>query len=146
MNIWKFIATLGYVGKLPIFPGTWASLITLCLWSFIPLKATIQLPIIILLIIIGLYSSKITAQLLKKKDPSEIVIDEVIGMSIALFMIPHKLFFYILAFLLFRFFDILKPSFIYHVQNIKGGWGIILDDILAGLFAFSIVITIYTVF
>ncbi len=146
MNLWKFIATLGFVGKLPTFPGTWASLVTLCLWIFIPVNIFIQLTIILILIIIGFYASDVTSKLLNKKDPSEIVIDEVIGMSIALFMVPPNLYLYILAFILFRLFDILKPSFIFHVQNFKGGWGIILDDILAGLFTLSVVTTIYIVF
>jgi phosphatidylglycerophosphatase A len=146
MNFWISIATLGYIGKLPMFPGTWASLVTLFLWLFIPVKAAIQLPVIIFLIIIGLHSSKIASKVLKKKDPSEVVIDEAIGMSIGLFMIPPNLFLYFLAFILFRYFDIIKPSFIYHVQKINNGWGIILDDILAGLFTLSIVLTLHIIF
>ena len=72
-------------------------------------------------------------------DPSEVVIDEAVGMSISLFMLPHSLGLYILAFILFRFFDIFKPSFIYRIQNLPGGWGIMLDDVLAGFFTLAVV-------
>ena len=72
-------------------------------------------------------------------DPSEVVIDEVVGMGISLFMLPHSPGLYLLAFILFRVFDILKPSFIYRIQNLSGGWGIMLDDVLAGLLTFTIV-------
>ena len=71
-------------------------------------------------------------------DPSEVVIDEVVGMSIALFMLPHTIIMYTMAFILFRIFDVFKPSFIYQVQNLPGGWGIMLDDVLAGIFTWLI--------
>ena len=73
------------------------------------------------------------------QDPSEIVIDEAAGMGISLFLLPHSLGLYLLAFILFRIFDVLKPSFIHQVQNLPGGWGIMLDDVLAGLITFALV-------
>ena len=72
-------------------------------------------------------------------DPSEVVIDEAVGMGISLFMLPHSFGLYLLAFVLFRIFDIFKPSFIYQIQELPGGWGIMLDDVLAGLFTFALV-------
>ena len=72
-------------------------------------------------------------------DPSEVVIDEVVGMGIALFMLPHTLGLYLLAFFLFRIFDIFKPSFIYQIQDLPHGWGIMLDDVCAGLFTFALI-------
>ena len=71
-------------------------------------------------------------------DPSEVVIDEATGMGITLFMLPHSITIYTMAFILFRIFDIFKPSFIYRVQNLPGGWGIMLDDVLAGIFCWLI--------
>jgi len=133
MNMWQFAATFFYLGKLPFAPGTWGSLGAMILWSFIPLSLSLQLIILILLFCIGIFSSKKTAEALKTKDPPEVVIDEAVGMSIALFMLPHSIAIYSMAFILFRIFDILKPSFIYRVQNIPDGWGIMLDDILAGI-------------
>ena len=78
-------------------------------------------------------------------DPSEVVIDEAVGMGISLFMLPHSFGLYLLAFVLFRIFDIFKPSFIYQIQDLPGGWGIMLDDVLAGLFTFALVIGIATI-
>ena len=71
-------------------------------------------------------------------DPSEVVIDEAVGMWIALFMLPHSIAIYSMAFILFRIFDIFKPSFIYRVQNLPSGWGIMMDDVLAGIIAWLI--------
>ena len=55
-------------------------------------------------------------------------------MSIALFMLPHNLILYLLAFFIFRILDIFKPSFIYEIQKLPYGWGIMLDDVIAGIF------------
>ena len=82
---------------------------------------------------------------LNDNDPSEVVIDEVVGMHISLFMLPHNFILYALAFVIFRILDILKPSLIYRVQSLPGGWGIMLDDILAGIFTCVICQGIYTI-
>ena len=95
--------------------------------------------LILILFISGVYTSKIVAEELKDHDPSEIVIDEAVGMGISLFMLPHSFTLYLLAFCLFRVFDIFKPSFIFQVQSLPGGWGIMLDDVLAGFFTLAIV-------
>ena len=139
MTLWQFVATFFYLGKLPVAPGTWGSLGALILWLFLPVTATVQLSTIILLFVLGTYSSRKVAIYLKVHDPSEVVIDEAVGMWISLFMLPHNLGLYLTAFLLFRLFDILKPSFIYQVQGLPGGWGIMLDDVIAGIFTLGIV-------
>jgi len=104
------------------------------IWWFVPVNFFIQISLIFISILIGTYSSQIYAYNLKKKDPSEIVIDEVSGMWISLFFIPKTPFLFILGFILFRFFDIKKPSIINKVQHYSGGIGIMADDILAGFF------------
>ena len=139
MIIWRFVATFFYLGKLPFAPGSWGSLGALLLWLFLPVTFSTHLSVIIILFFLGVYSSSRMAKYLDDHDPSEVVIDEVVGMGISLFMLPHSLGLYLLAFILFRVFDILKPSFIYHIQNLSGGWGIMLDDVLAGLLTFTIV-------
>jgi len=145
MTIWKIVATCFYLGKLPFAPGSWGSLGVLVLWLFLPVSYLVHSVVISVLFILGVYASKIVAEDLDNHDPSEIVIDEVVGMGISLFMLPHNLELYLLAFILFRIFDILKPSFIYHIQNLPNGWGIMLDDVLAGLFTFAIVSGIATI-
>ena len=144
MTLWRFAATFFYLGKLPIAPGTWGSLGALFLWMFLPITTPVHLSVILTLFVLGVYSSQKVAKYLKVHDPSEVVIDEAVGMGISLFMLPHNFGLYLIAFILFRFFDILKPSFIYQVQNLPGGWGIMLDDVLAGLFTLVIVSGIST--
>lgn len=73
------------------------------------------------------------------KDSSKIVIDEVVGMWIALLLVPSGWFYTILVFLLFRFFDIIKPFFIKRMEKLKGGWGVMMDDVLAGIYANAVV-------
>ena len=139
MIIWRFVATFFYLGKLPFAPGSWGSLGALLLWLLLPVTFSVHLSVIIILFILGVYSSSRMAKYLDDHDPSEVVIDEVVGMGISLFMLPHSPGLYLLAFILFRVFDILKPSFIYRIQNLPGGWGIMLDDVLAGLITFVLV-------
>ena len=139
MTPWRIAATFFYLGKLPIAPGTWGSLGALFLWLFLPITTSVHLSVILTLFVLGVYSSHKVAKYLNVHDPSEVVIDEAVGMGISLFMLPHDWVLYLIAFLLFRFFDILKPSFIYQIQNLPGGWGIMLDDVLAGLFTLAIV-------
>ena len=139
MIIWRFVATFFYLGKLPFAPGSWGSLGALLLWLLLPVTFSVHLSVIIILFVLGVYSSSRMAQYLDDHDPSEVVIDEVVGMGISLFMLPHNFLLYLLSFILFRVFDILKPSFIYRIQNLSGGWGIMLDDVLAGLITFVLV-------
>ena len=139
MTVWRFVATFFYLGKLPFAPGSCGSLGALLLWFFLPLTFSVHLSFLIILFVLGVYSSNKMAKYLDDDDPSEVVIDEVVGMGISLFMLPHSFGLYLLAFILFRIFDIYKPLFIYRIQNLSGGWGIMLDDVLAGLFTFALV-------
>ena len=136
--MWQFAATFFYLGKLPFAPGSWGSLGALILWIFLPSSYILQMIMIIILFSIGVISSKIMAAAMNDHDPSEVVIDEAVGMWIALFMLPHSIAIYSMAFILFRIFDIFKPSFIYRVQNLPGGWGIMMDDVLAGIITWLI--------
>ena len=139
MTVEKVITTCFYLGKLPYAPGSWGSLGTIVLWLFLPVDYLIHSTVILFLFIIGVYYSKQAAEKLKIHDPSEVVIDEAVGMGISLFMLPHSFILYFIAFCLFRVFDIFKPSFIFQVQSLPGGWGIMLDDVLAGFFTLAIV-------
>ena len=136
--MWQFAATFCYLGKLPIAPGSWGSLGALILWIFLPSSYLLQMIMIIILFSIGVISSKKIAAAMNDHDPSEVVIDEAVGMWIALFKLPHNIAIYSMAFIIFRIFDIFKPSFIYRVQNLPGGWGIMMDDVLAGIIAWLI--------
>jgi len=83
-------------------------------------------------VLIGVWASDETARWLGKHDPSEVVVDEVAGMWLALVGLPHELPVAGAAFLLFRVFDIGKPSPLKQLERLPGGWGIMLDDVAAG--------------
>ena len=131
-NLSLLITTFFYIGKIRHAPGTFSSLATLLIWIlFIPTDYFIRISITFLLTIIGFIFIKLSLPNFQEEDPQSIVIDEVIGMSVALIFI-NDLSIMIIAFLLFRMLDILKPSIIYYSQHFPGAYGILLDDILAG--------------
>ena len=138
MNLWKLVSTFFLIVKIPIAPGSFASLVCLLIWFFLPVSVLIQLIVISGIFIIGVLSSNKMVIEMNNSDPSEVVIDEIAGMSIALFLLPHSILLYFIAFILFRIFDIFKPSFIYKVQSLPGGWGIMMDDVLAGIMTWAI--------
>ena len=140
-KIHELILTFFFSGYVSPFPGTLASLITLIICFFIPSQFLLFLAAIIL--IVSFYSCYLYSENSDIKDPSFIVIDEVIGMMISLLFIQKKIVLYIIAFLLFRFFDIMKPSFINHSQKLKYGIGIVADDFISGVLVILIMYNIY---
>ena len=134
----NLISTFFYLGKLPKAPGTWGSLGALFLWSFIPESLQFRFTLLVITLIIGFIACEFSLQQIDDPDPSYIVIDEVVGLWIALLFVPKTIFFFLLGFVLFRLFDILKPFFIYSVQFFKGSLGVMLDDIVAGFFVMLI--------
>jgi phosphatidylglycerophosphatase A len=77
-------------------------------------------------------------------DSHRIVIDEAVGIIITLFLVPHRIIFFVIGFLLFRFFDIIKPFPINSAQSLPGGWGVMLDDVVASLYS-SITLWIFII-
>ena len=137
-------ATWFGVGLLRPAPGTWGSLATLLIWyfgEFLHSSIHIILPIFILFSWLICWQA---SQDSNSKDHSAIVIDEVAGMLLTLSFVSHGILTYLCAFLLFRLFDILKPWPISWVdKNVQGGLGILLDDLIAGLFAGGIIYAIF---
>jgi phosphatidylglycerophosphatase A len=133
------LATGFGLGRLPKAPGTWGTLaafpIQFALLGLAPLPYALWLGgIIILAILIAGAAEKI----LDRPDPGMVVIDEVAGMLIALIAVPATPLAWLLAFVLFRFFDILKPFPIRLIdRRCHGGLGIVLDDLLAGVYALA---------
>ena len=137
----KFLSTFFYLGKIKYAPGTIASLATLILWYlFSPSDITLRFYLLTVIVVLAYVSTYYSLALFKEKDPQCIVIDEVLGMSIPLVILPNDLILFVVSFLFFRFFDILKPSIIYYAQNLDGVYGVLMDDILAGLITLFIVI------
>jgi phosphatidylglycerophosphatase A len=88
-----------------------------------------------LIVLIGMWIADRAEGLLGKKDHPSIVIDEIAGYLVAMFMVPHGWSFVIIGFLLFRIFDIIKPYPLKRLQNLHGGIGVMVDDIGAGIYA-----------
>ena len=143
-----FITLLG-LGKIKIFPGTLGSLVTVIILYILFHVFNVSSDFILLgLILIFVYSFPAIESYIKNnenKDPGEIIIDELIGQSIPIiaYEISHgtkntpvdALIFYCICFVLFRFFDILKPFPVsFFDKNYKNSFGVILDDICAGLY------------
>jgi phosphatidylglycerophosphatase A len=133
--ILKYIATLGFIGYLPVAPGTFGSLVSFAI--FILLKPSIFIHIFLLFLIvpIGVISSYHAERLLNDKDSKHIVIDEFCGYLFSVLFIPFSTRSALIAFFLFRFFDILKPFPIKKIESsLSGGKGIMADDIVAALY------------
>ena len=155
------IATCG-VGYLPLAPGTWGSLVGMGVYAlvrgasmklFFDLASppthnllhvyygvlTIELVAVSALALAGTWAASHTERLSGKKDPSKVVIDEVVGQFIALLPVPFLVdpawWSLILAFVLFRFFDIVKPYPARRLESVQGGLGVMGDDIIAGIYA-----------
>ena len=134
-----------YLGNSKYAPGTIASFFVLLFFFFIPNTFIYQSCILFSHILIGFYFCYLfSIKKNKDKDPSFIVIDEVAGMMISLYLVPKYFSAYLLAFILFRFFDIFKPYPISLVdKKMKSGFGIVLDDILAGLFTLIVILLFF---
>lgn len=134
-KIIRSIATFFGVGYLPIMSGTFASLAGVVVYLLIRHNPYIYLGITALLIIAGFIVSNRAQAFFASRDPHEVVIDEVCGMLITYMMLPHKTSIIIIGFFLFRLFDIVKIYPINRLERLNKGWGIMLDDIAAGVFA-----------
>ncbi|MET3114418.1 phosphatidylglycerophosphatase A [Pedobacter sp. CG_S7] len=125
---------IGYFGK---GAGTAAAVATCIVWYLTQLNAsdfTTAFIITMLITILGIWSANVVEKSWGK-DNQRVVIDEVSGMCITLLWIPVTPVNILVALLLFRFFDILKPLFIKKLEKLPGGWGVMFDDILAGIYA-----------
>lgn len=122
-------------GFFPIAPATFASfLVTLAVWFLLPVSPLVEGAIVVALAPVAVWSAHVAEKRLGH-DAHPIVIDEVLGQLIALWAVPRTLVWMAGGFLLFRFFDIAKPLGVYQLQSLKGGYGIVADDALAGVYA-----------
>jgi len=129
-----FIGTGFGSGYIPVAPGTAGSIVAILLYYLFYINPLEWIVLTILFFVIGVWSA---TQIEKDigKDPSIVVIDEIVGQWIALLFLPYSLTIVIGAFIFFRLFDILKPYPINKLENMKGGLGIMIDDVLAGIYA-----------
>ena len=137
MNRFFLLIATGFgVGYSPLAPGTLGTLIAIPVYYFLseipsPLYE-ITLPCFFLL---AVWVSEKTEAVLGKKDDPRIVIDEMMGFFITMLWLPKTPLFLLAGFILFRFFDIFKPFPIRRFEKVRGGFGVVLDDVMAGIFA-----------
>ena len=133
-----FIATGFYTGYLPVAPGTWATVllgVPLCI-GFKCLGEIAFLVALAGLLALSVFSSGFVEAELEDKDPPFVVVDEVTGFLTSMILVPISVTNVVCACAFFRLFDIVKPYPIRVIeQRFPGGWGITLDDVLAGLYA-----------
>lgn len=129
------IATLGFIGFLPRAPGTFGTAPAFLIIFFLRPDDIRLLVMLLPIFLLGVYSSG-QAEKVLGKDSGHIVIDEFCGYLISVLFIPKTAAYLIAAFILFRIFDILKPPPIRKIEELfSGGTGIMLDDVLAGIYA-----------
>jgi phosphatidylglycerophosphatase A len=122
------------VGYLPLVPGTWGSLLGLILtWFLVPVNLWSVIIWAVVFSIGAGVSRRAEAQF--GPDGRPIVIDEVMGMGVALLLVPKELIYYVGAFVLFRIFDIFKPFPCRRAEKLPFGWGVMADDLVAGVYA-----------
>ena len=134
------VASFGYVGFFPIAPGTAGSLAALALfavvrWVGVP---AFEVGVILAILVLGIWSANGAERALGRKDPGQVVIDEVLGMLITLALLPVSLTGVFVGFLLFRLFDVVKPYPTGRLEHLPGGYGIMLDDAMAGVYSYLV--------
>jgi phosphatidylglycerophosphatase A len=139
-NLALGIARLGVAGLSPKGPGTCGSVVAVLLapWCFMPLPFYWQIAVLVLIFLVGSWASGRAEQILNEKDPSQVVVDELLGQWIAILPLGAVINIWQLlaALVLFRIFDIAKPWPIKASEDwLPGGWGVMLDDLLAGVAA-----------
>ena len=138
MSLYSVLATWFGLGKLRYAPGSMGSLSALPLawWLSNSYGSQILISVSVMLFIIGVCASAAYAKNIGQPDPGSVIIDEVAGQLFTLCFVTVDLWTLAAGFVLFRFFDIAKPWPIYRIEKkVKGGFGIMLDDIIAAIFA-----------
>ncbi|MBI2082597.1 MAG: phosphatidylglycerophosphatase A [Deltaproteobacteria bacterium] len=142
-----FFATGFGSGSLPYAPGTFGSLVGVLLYLLIKdLSYFSYLAALIAFSFFAAWVSAEAARQLGKKDPSEVVIDEVAGLCVTMAFVPFSWLHLIVGFALFRIFDVWKPYPCRLIQDrVSGGWGIVGDDLMAGVYA-NLILRIFNFF
>lgn len=129
------LATALGAGYAPVAPGTFGSAAGLVLWWLLPPSMYAQLAAIIVVFALGSWSGSVAERHFNRTDPGHVVLDEVLGMQITLFLNPVGWVGAIIGFLLFRVADIIKPYPANRLEALHGGFGIMADDAMAAVYS-----------
>ncbi len=139
-----FITGLG-TGYIPIAPATFGCLISVIIWYFL-----VDFPLIYWAVFLNLFiwGMVISQEFVKDwgKDPRKIVVDEYATLLLPLYFVPKRILPLVLVFILFRIFDVIKPPPLREFENLPGAWGIMLDDLGAGIYTALIIIILKFLF
>jgi phosphatidylglycerophosphatase A len=132
-----FLATCGYIGFIPIAPGTFGSALGLLVFLLVRQVASPagELAVIVVLFAVGVWSGTIAEHRLKGTDPAPVVLDEVVGMLITLALLPVTAAGAIMGFFVFRLFDVIKPWPSARMERLPGGLGVMADDAMAAVYS-----------
>ena len=139
-----FIWTAGFTGLVPLASGTAGSIVGLGLLMLVRTSRNDWMELLVLLIVVtaGIWSANLAERHYGREDPGEVVVDEVAGMMLTLLWLPGGWGALLIGFLAFRFFDIVKPFPARMAEQLPGGWGVMTDDLVAGLYGYALVRTV----
>ena len=129
------LATAFGAGYAPVAPGTFGSAAGLVLWWLLPQSTAVQLAAIVIVFALGSWSGSVAERHFQRTDPGHVVLDEVLGMQITLFLNPVGWVGALIGFLLFRVADIIKPYPANRLEALHGGFGIMADDAMAAVYS-----------
>ena len=133
------LATAFGAGYSPVAPGTAGSAVAFVILWLVPFSQAGLVAFFVLVTLAGTWAAHVAEAHLGEKDPGAIVIDEVAGMTLSVLVLPRTLPVLLIAFVLFRVFDVVKPFPAGRAQALPGGFGVMVDDLIAGLYALGIV-------
>jgi phosphatidylglycerophosphatase A len=132
----KLIGSFGYTGYFPIVPATFCSFVFVLIYMFVPGGEVVAHPIVCVITLAVSIPVSTRMEKFYGNDPSCVVIDEVVGMQVILVGASGVgIWGGLLAFFVFRVFDVLKPFPVNRSQKLPGGWGVVIDDFLAGVYS-----------
>jgi phosphatidylglycerophosphatase A len=129
------VATVFGLGYAPVAPGTFGSAAGLLVWWLLPVSTAIQAAVIVAIFVAGSWGGNVAERHFGRSDPGQVVIDEVMGMLITLFLNPVGWLGALAGFLLFRIFDVIKPYPANRLEQLHGGIGVMADDAMAAIYA-----------
>ncbi len=131
----RFVAGGFGTGRSPIVPGTVGTVIGVAYaWALVPLPWVARLVVVVLVTLAGVYLCGRAEKIIGATDPHEIVLDEIVAFPVAVFFEPPGLIAWTAAFVIFRVIDVVKPYPIRGSQRLPGGWGVVVDDVLAAFY------------
>lgn len=139
------IATVFGAGYSPIAPGTAGSAVAVLILWLVPFSRGGLVLFLVAVVVVGTWAADVAERHLGGKDPGAIVIDEVAGMTLSVVAFPLTPGVLLVGFVLFRIFDVLKPPPARESQRFRGGIGVMIDDVIAGLYALAILAVIRVV-